>query len=106
MTNQQEFEYRLKEIENVLKEHAEESEDMKKVLEELQAIVRDIDKNAAINEEKQSNLIYRIDLLHQKLATLETRGEKGTDKQRALVENALMVVLGGILSYIFSLSQK
>ncbi|AEW47504.1 hemolysin [Bacillus phage B4] len=106
MANQQQFEYRLKEIENVLKEHAEESEDIRKVLEEIQDIVRDIDKNAAINEEKQSHLFYRIDLLQQKLTTLETRGEKGTDKQRALVENALMVVLGGIISYIFSLSQK
>ncbi|AZF89174.1 membrane-bound protein [Bacillus phage vB_BthM-Goe5] len=101
-----ELEYKIKEIESILKEHSEDSEDIREVLEEIQVIVKDLDKSVALNEEKQSHLRYRIVLLNQRLAALETRGEKGTDKQRALVENALMVVLGGIISYIFSLSQK
>lgn len=106
MVNHEQLEFKLQDIEKSMINHGEELDEVKEILEELRDIVQDLDKNQAINEEKQSHLYYRVEHLQQELQTLEARGEKGDDKQRKLVENALMVVLGGIISYIFSLSQK
>ncbi|MNP71378.1 hypothetical protein D3C76_1677580 [compost metagenome] len=79
---------------------------MKHIVDELKDIVQDLDKDMAIQAEKQSHLFFRIEQLQGELKALEARGEKGSDRQRALVENALMVVLGGLISYLFGLISK
>lgn len=100
------LESKIKDIERILRDHANTSDEMNEVVKELEDIVHELDKSVALNGEKQSQLAYKIEVLNQKLSAVEMRGEKGSDKQRALVENALMVVLGGLLSYIFSLANK
>ncbi|AFQ96311.1 putative membrane protein [Bacillus phage vB_BceM_Bc431v3] len=105
MNNQQVL-LKLQEIESTLQDQEQSTVELKTVVDELRGIVKDIDKNMAISEEKQSHLFYRIEHLEQELEELEEKGEKGTDRQQKLIENALMVILGGLISYIFSLASK
>lgn len=105
MNNNQEVILKLQEIESVLQDQDNTTKDLKSVVNDLKSIVQALDKDAAIQAEKQSHLFYRIEQLQRELETLEGRGEKGTDRQRDLVEKALMALLGGLLTYIFSLAK-
>lgn len=103
MNNNQEVILKLQEIESVLQDQVNSTKELEDVVTELKSIVTDLDKKSAVDETNQSHLKYRIEVLEQELKALEQKGEKGTDKQRALVENALMVILGGVIAYLFSL---
>lgn len=103
MANNQELILKLQEIETVLQDQENSTVELKHVVDELKGIVQNLDKDMAIQAEKQSHLIFRIEQLQSELKILETKSEKGNDKQRTLIENALMAVLGGLITYIFSL---
>ena len=60
----------------------------------------------AIHTEKQSHLFYRIEMLQKELEIIESRGDKTNDRQKDLIEKALMAFLGGLITYIFSLASK
>jgi len=94
---------RLKSLEDTIQSHKADIKELKDVVTELREIVRDIDKNAAIEIEKRSHMEFRIEHLQKEIELLEANGVKSGDKQRALVENALMVLLGGLISYLFGL---
>lgn len=96
---------KLQEIESVLQEQNNSSKELKGVVTELKGIVQALDKDAAIHAEKQSHMFYRIEQLQREIDVLEGRGERGSDRQRDLVEKALMAVLGGLITYIFSLAK-
>ena len=104
--NNQEVIRKLQEIESVLQEQETSTTELKHVVDELKNIVQDLDKGMAIQAEKQSHLLFRIEHLQKELQALESKNEKGNDKQRALIENALMIVLGGLITYIFSLASS
>lgn len=93
---------RLKTIELALQEEQNSTEKLKNVVNELRAVVQDIDKSMAIQEEKQSHLLYRVEQLQKKIEVLENNGEKTNDRQRDLIEKALMVFLGGLVTYLLS----
>lgn len=97
---------KLKHIELALQEHENDTEQLKQVVEELKSIVQALDKEMAIKDEKQSHLFYRIEMLQKQIEDIEARGDKTSDKQRDLVEKALMAFLGGLITYIFSLANK
>ncbi|AXH71101.1 hypothetical protein BSP36_058 [Bacillus phage BSP36] len=93
---------KLKEIEDTLQDHKTDNTELKGVVNELREIVQSLDKDMAIHAEKQSHLLYRVEQLHREMELLEEKGVKTSDKQRALIENALMAFLGGLITYIFS----
>lgn len=105
MNNNQEVILKLQEIESVLQDQDNSTKELKGVVNDLMSIVQALDKDQAIHAEKQSHLFYRVEQLKRELEVLEDRGEKGSNRQRDLVEKALMAVLGGLLTYIFSLSK-
>ncbi|AIW03348.1 hypothetical protein CPT_Mater191 [Bacillus phage Mater] len=104
MTNQNsELIHRLKGIEDKIQNNETDTEELKGVVNELKVIIQSLDKDMAIQLEKQSHLYYRVEQLQKEIELLENKGVKSSDKQRALVENALMAFLGGLITYIFSL---
>lgn len=103
MANNQEVILKLQEIETVLQDQENSATELKRVVDELKGIVQNLDKDMAIQAEKQAHLLFRIEQLQREVQVLETKSEKGTDKQRQLVENALMAVLGGLIAYIFKI---
>lgn len=95
---------KLKKIETSLQEHENGTHELKNVVEDLKAVVQELDKGMAIQSEKQSHLFYRIEQLQKELEVLEASGSKMKDKQRDLLEKALMAFLGGLITYLFSLA--
>ena len=104
MTNQEVI-LKLQEIESVLQDQENSAKELKSVIEELKKIVQALDKDMAIYAEKQSHLIYRIEQLQREIEVLEGKGEKGNDRQRDLVEKALFALLGGLITYMYSLAK-
>lgn len=96
---------KLRHIEVILQNQKTDTEKLKEVVSELKAVVSDLDKNAAIQSEKQSHLYYRVEQLQKQIESLEASGEKTDDRQRDLIEKALMLFIGGLISYLFSLAQ-
>lgn len=105
MTNQEVI-LRLKAIENVLQEQGNSTKELEKVVEDLKGIVLSLDKELALQAEKYSHLFFRIEQLQKEIEVLANKGEKGNDRQRDLVEKALMAVLGGLITFIFSLAKS
>jgi len=94
---------RLRVIEEKIQDQHNDTSELRDVVDELKKIVVSLDKASAIQEEKQSHLTFRIEQLKTEIELLEAKGVKSSDKQRALVENAIMAFLGGLITYIFSL---
>lgn len=94
---------RLRHIELILQNHENDKEQLKEVVAELREVVIDLDKNAAIYSEKQSHLVFRVEQLQRQIDSLEVSGAKTNDRQRDLIEKALMAFLGGLITYLFSL---
>ena len=94
---------KLKDIESTLQTSTNDTAELKTVVHELKNIVQSLDKDVAIQTEKQSHLFYRIEQLQSEINMLEDKGDKSNDRHRQLIENALMAVLGGVITYVFSL---
>lgn len=94
---------RLKGLEDTIQNQENDATELKGVVSELKTIVQSLDKDVAIQVEKQSHLYFRIEQLQKEIELLEAKGVQSSDKQRALVENALMAFLGGLITYIFGL---
>lgn len=97
---------KLKEIENTLQNHKTETVELRNVVNDLRDIVQSLDKDMAIHSEKQSHLFYRIEQMQREIELLDEKGEKGSDKQRDIIEKALMAFLGGLITYIFNTMGK
>jgi len=103
MATNQEVMAKLQKIESVLQDQESDTAELKRVVDELKGIVQSLDKYVAIQAEKQAHLLSRIEQLQDQIHVLENHREKGNDKQRQLIENALMAILGGLIAYIFKL---
>lgn len=97
---------KLKEIENTLQNHKTDTVELRNVVNDLRDIVQSLDKDMAIHSEKQSHLFYRIEQMQREIELLDEKGEKGSDKQRDIIEKALMAFLGGLITYIFNTMGK
>lgn len=97
---------KLKEIENTLQNHKTDTVELRNVVNDLRDIVQSLDKDMAIHSEKQSHLFYRIEQMQREIELLDEKGEKGNDKQRDIIEKALMAFLGGLITYIFNTMGK
>lgn len=94
---------RLKDIETTLQNSSHDTAELKSVVTDLKNVVQSLDKEVAIQAEKQSHLFYRIEQLQIEIALLEDKDDKANDKHRQLIENTLMAVLGAVLTYVFTL---
>ena len=97
---------KLKKIEAALQDHENGTSQLMQVIEELKNVVKDLDKDMAIQSEKQSHLFYRIEQLKKELEEFEQTGEKSDTRQRDLIEKALIAFLGGLITYIFSIANN
>ncbi|WP_145475543.1 hypothetical protein, partial [Staphylococcus hominis] len=75
---------------NTLQNHKTDTVELRNVVNDLRDIVQSLDKDMAIHSEKQSHLFYRIEQMQREIELLDEKGEKGNDKQRDIVEKALM----------------
>lgn len=98
--------HRIEHIEKVVQNHGEDTGKLKDVVDELKSIVQSLDKDMAIQTEKQTHLLFRIEQLYEELEELGKKGDKTNDNQRELIEKTLMAFLGGLITYIFSLTKK
>jgi chromosome segregation ATPase len=94
---------KLRQIEDALQDHETDAKELKSMVGELRKIVQVLDKDMAIQLEKQSHLFYRVEQLQRELELLEAKGVKSSDKQRAFIESALLAFLGGLITYVFSI---
>lgn len=93
---------KLQAIEAMLQNQEINQTELERVVEELKNIVQSLDKEVAIQAEKQSHLYYIVEKLQKEVELLEQKDVKTNDKQRTLIENMLMAFLGGLITYIFS----
>lgn len=98
--------FKLRRIEALVEEQDNSTEQLKGIVEELRDVVRDLDKSIAIQSEKHSHMNYRVEQLQKELELLEASGDKTRSKHQDLVEKALMVFLGGLITFIFNLASK
>lgn len=70
---------------------------------ELKDIVNSLDKRLAVHEEKYSHLTYQITKLEETIDALEGVNDKEFDHKRDIVENTFMIVLGAVVTYVFSI---
>jgi chromosome segregation ATPase len=99
---EQEIMDRLKRVEQALQDSKVSDKKLKSVVNDLRDIIQALDKDHAIHAEKFSHLYYRVEAIDKELSKIEGKGDKTNEKQRDLMENALMVILGGVLTYMFS----
>lgn len=103
METNQEVMAKLQKIESVIQDQESDITELNQVVDELKGIVQNLDKNMAIQAEKQAHLLSRIEQLQDQIHVLENQNDKGNDNQRQLIENTLMALLGGLIAYIFNL---
>ena len=77
--------------------------ELQNAIKELRDIVTSLDKRLAIHEEKYSHLTYQLTKLEDTINALEAVNDKETDHKRDIVENVFMMVLGAVVTYLFSL---
>lgn len=73
---------------------------------ELKTIVQSIDKDTAIQAEKQSHLYYQISQLEKTVDSMKGNNSKEVDRKRDLIEKIFMAVLGASITYIFSMLKQ
>lgn len=62
-----------------------------------------LDKDMAIQAEKQSNVFYQLSQLEKRIEVLENKGDKTNDNLRGLLEKVFMAIIGGLVTYVFSM---
>lgn len=73
---------------------------------ELKSIVQSLDKETAIQAEKQSHLYYQITQLEKTVESMKGDDVKEVDRKKDLVEKIFMAILGASVTYIFSLLKQ
>lgn len=65
-----------------------------------------LDKDTAIQEEKNSNIFYQLEQLERRLEELERSSEKNSDNTRQFVEKIVMLIIGGLVTWLFNVLQN
>ena len=73
-----------------------------KDVERLKSIIHDLDKDLAVNSEKQSAIYVQLDRLDDKIEELKNNTKSKYDKKKDTTEKVLLLVLGAILSFVFN----
>lgn len=69
---------------------------------ELRKLIVNIDKDVAVNSEKQSAIYIQLDRLDEKITELTKSTETKDTRKKDTTEKVLLLVLGAILSFIFN----
>lgn len=69
-------------------------------------VITALDKDTAIQEEKNSNIFYQLEQLERRLEELERSSEKNSDNTRQFVEKIVMLIIGGLVTWLFNVLQK
>lgn len=107
----------LKELEESLQDNKSDYKDLKRVVDSLKDIVErvekgtagnkdvivSLDKDTALISEKLVFIFFRLEQLQKELESLDGQNTKQDDKSKARMENIIMLILGGVVTYFFSL---
>lgn len=66
-------------------------------------LITSVDREQAIQVEKNANIFYQLGQLERRLEELEDQKDKSSEKNRDLIEKIFMLILGGAVTYIFSM---
>ena len=65
-----------------------------------------LDKDISIQEEKNSNILYQLEQLERRLEDLERTSEKNSENTRQFVEKIVLLIIGGLVTWLFNILQK
>lgn len=83
-----------------------DNEELTKAIKELRDIVVALDKDSALQSEKQSHIFYQIGQLEKGVEALRQTNQKEDEGKKDLVEKVFMIILGAVVTYVFSLVKK
>lgn len=75
---------------------------VEETLRDLRAIVKDLDKDMAVYEEKQARLMYQIDQLEKNILALDNVNSKKKDNSDAFIRGILTALISSVIGYIVS----
>lgn len=65
-----------------------------------------LDKDVSIQGEKNSNIFYQLEQLEKRIEELERTSERDSDNTRQFVEKIVMLIIGGLVTWLFNVLQK
>lgn len=68
----------------------------------LSDAVKDLDKDVAIKQEKQAQIYIQIDRLDDLIKEMKTSTSTKEDKKKDTIEKVLLLIIGGIISFVFN----
>lgn len=71
-------------------------------VDELKEIVTTLDKDLAVNVERQTPIYIQLERLDEKVKELAESTKDKDDKKSERVEKVLLLVLGAIVSFVFN----
>lgn len=69
---------------------------------EIKKIVSSVDREQAIQTEKNTNIFYQLGQLEKRIEELEKSKDQSSEKTRELIEKIFMLIIGGLVTYVFS----
>lgn len=75
---------------------------VEETLKELKVVVKDLDKDMAVYEEKQARLMYQIDQLEKSIVALGNTNVKKQDSSDAMVRGVLTALISSVIGYFIS----
>lgn len=70
---------------------------------EQEAIISSVDREQAIQVEKNTNIFYQLGQLEKRISELERTKDESSEKTKDMIEKIMMLVIGGLVTYVFSL---
>lgn len=70
---------------------------------ESEAIIASVDREQAIQVEKNTNIFYQLGQLEKRITELERNKDESSEKTKDMIEKIMMLVIGGLVTYVFSL---
>ena len=70
---------------------------------ESEAIIASVDREQAIQVEKNTNIFYQLGQLEKRITELERNKDVSSEKTKDMIEKIMMLVIGGLVTYVFSL---
>lgn len=91
-------------------ETRESIDSLKKIYEDVMSlntdtrnVISSLDKEQAIQSEKNTHIFYQLGQLEKRVEELERHDDKSSDNMRGLIEKVFMAVIGGLVAYVFSM---
>ena len=75
---------------------------LEKEVDELRIMIMSLDKDLALNSEKQQTIYIQLERLDEKIKELANNTQFKDDKKRDTTEKVLLLILGAIISFIFN----